>query len=349
MALAESTQAVEPQKGASSLLRWSVFVVITAALLWLFVRKIDPSELLRALKGAVWGPVVAAALIAFFVCIGASVERLRALMGRVPASGPEPALGEMFSIYLASCAAHNLLPAPAGEVVRSVHLYRRHGYAAGSLVAVMLVEKVIESLGLGLLTLLAALAGGSVVPLPRGVGIGLYTFALLGGGGALVVMVVGSLSSATAGESPGAGPHASLWARGLAEARGLMGRVADGMRLLRSRSTWLKALGWSLLNDVANAATVGLCCHALGVPVPITAWFLVILLARLAGLLPSTPGQFGVQEAGIVVALAWVGVDQSRGLAIALLYRLVHFVPSTVAGLWELRRLWVSPAVARSS
>jgi uncharacterized membrane protein YbhN (UPF0104 family) len=283
-------------------------------------------------------------VLAFFVCIGASVERLRVLMGRVPSSGPEVPLGEFFSIYLASCAAHNLLPAPAGEVVRSVHLYRRHGYAAGSLLAVMLVEKVIESLGLGLLTLAAALHG----QLPRGAGIGLYTFALLGGGGALVVMVVGSMSRARAADhEPPAG--ASPLRRGLAALRGLMGRVADGMRLLRSKGTWLRALGWSVLNDLANAASVGLCCYALGVHVPVTAWFLVILLARLAGLLPSTPGQFGVQEAGIVVALAWVGVDQSRGLAIALLYRLVHFVPSTAVGLWELRRLWVSPAVARSA
>jgi uncharacterized membrane protein YbhN (UPF0104 family) len=338
--------ALEPSRGGSSALRWTVFVIITAALLWLFARKIDPGELFRALKTALWGPVLAAALLAFFACLGASVERLRVLMARVPSRGPEVPLGELFSIYLASCAAHNLLPAPAGEVVRSVHLYRRHGYAAGSLVAVMLVEKVIESLGLGILTLAAALRG----QLPRGVGIGLYTFALLGGGGALAVMIVGSLPRFADADASAAVPRGtSPLARALAGLRGLMARVAEGMRLLRSKRTWLRALGWSMLNDLANAATVGLCCYALGVHVPVTAWFLVILLARLAGLLPSTPGQFGVQEAGIVVALAWVGVDQSRGLAIALLYRLVHFVPSTIAGLWELRRLWVSPAVARSS
>jgi uncharacterized membrane protein YbhN (UPF0104 family) len=56
---------------------------------------------------------------------------------------------------------------------------------------------------------------------------------------------------------------------------------------------------------------------------------------------PSTPGQFGVQEAGVVIALGLVGVDHNRALAVALLHHMAHFVPVTLIGLVELRRQWV--------
>ena len=99
-----------------------------------------------------------------------------------------------------------------------------------------------------------------------------------------------------------------------------------------------------MLGDAANALTVGLCLMAVGITLPIAAWFLVMLMARLAGIIPSTPGQFGVQEAGVVVALCLVGVDHNRALAVALLHHMPHFVPVTIIGLYEMRRRWAPKA-----
>ena len=225
------------------------------------------------------------------------------------------------------------MPAPAGEVLRTVQLKRRHGYTVGVLVAAQLVEKVIEALGLGIGTLVVASLGG----LPRALGASMYAFAALGAGGAIVALVVGWRWELSDAPYPSADGF-SLGAATRVHLGNFFRRLGEGMHQLRSPSVWARSLVWSMMSDAANAVTVGLCLMALGVTLPLAAWFLVMLVARAAGLVPSTPGQFGVQEAGVVVALGLVGVDHNRALAVALLHHMAHFVPVTLIGLVEMKR-----------
>ena len=225
---------------------------------------------------------------------GLDCAPVHAAVGALPHDAPVGLL-ELASIHFASSAAHNLLPAPAGEVLRTVQLKRRHGYAVGVLVAAQLIEKVVEALGLGIGTLVVASMGG----LPRGLGASMYAFAALGAGGAAVALVVGwrwKLSDAPYAVTDGLPLRAAM----RAHVANFFRRLGEGMHQLRSPSVWARALVWSILSDVGNALTVGLCLAAVGVTLPLAAWFLVMLVARAAGLLPSTPGQFGVQEAGVV-------------------------------------------------
>jgi uncharacterized protein (TIRG00374 family) len=317
------------------LTRWLVPAAIFAALAWLIVRKIDGHEFAQALRLADWRLVAGAGILAGTLCMGGLILRLYTLLSALP-HGTPVGLAELASIHFASSAAHNLLPAPAGEVLRTVQLKRRHGYSVGVLVAAQLIEKVVEALGLGIGTLVVASMGG----LPRGVDVSLYAFAALGAGGAIVALVVGwrwQLSDA---------PYASADALPFGAATrvhvaNFFRRLGEGMHQLRSPSVWARSLVWSIMSDVANALTVGLCLMAVGVTLPLAAWFLIMLVARAAGIVPSTPGQFGVQEAGVVVALGLVGVDHNRALAVALLHHMAHFVPVTLVGLVELRRQWV--------
>jgi len=317
------------------LVRWVLPVTLLAALAWLLARQVDGIELANAFRLAHWPNIAWAALLAVTLCMGGLIVRLHTLLRALPHDEPVGLL-ELASIHFASSAAHNVLPAPAGEVLRTVQLKRRHGYSIGALVAAQLVEKVIEALGLGVGTLVVASLGG----LPRGLGAGMYAFAALGAGGAAVALIVGwrwQLSDAPYAETAGLPPGAAVRAHGANFFR----RLGEGMHQLRAPSVWARALGWSMLSDIANAVTVGLCLAAVGVTLPLPAWFLVMLVARGAGLLPSTPGQFGVQEAGVVLALGLVGVDHARALAVALLHHMAHFVPVTLVGLVELKRQWV--------
>jgi glycosyltransferase 2 family protein len=317
------------------LTRWLVPAAIFAALAWLIVHKIDAHEFAQALRLADWRLVVGAGILAGTLCMGGLILRLYTLLQALPHEAPVGLL-ELASIHFASSAAHNLLPAPAGEVLRTVQLKRRHGYSVGVLVAAQLIEKVVEALGLGLGTLVVASLGG----LPRGLGVSMYAFAALGAGGAAVALVVGwrwRWSDAPYARSEGL----AFVAASRVHAGNFFRRLGEGMHQLRSPSVWARALTWSILSDVANAVTVGMCLMAVGVTLPLAAWFLVMLVARAAGIVPSTPGQFGVQEAGVVIALGLVGVDHNRALAVALLHHMAHFVPVTLIGLVELRRQWV--------
>jgi len=321
------------------LTRWILPGAVFAALAWLIARKIDGHEFLSALRLADWRLVVGAGILAGTLCMGGLVLRLHTLLLALPHDSPV-GLWELASIQFASSAAHNLLPAPAGEVLRTVQLKRRHGYSVGVLVAAQLVEKVIEALGLGIGTLVVASLGG----LPRGLDASMYAFAALGAGGAITALVVGwrwKSSDAPYAEAKGLPFGAAV----RVHAGNFFRRLGEGMHQLRSPSVWARSLVWSMMSDAANALTVGLCLMAVGVSLPVAGWFLVMLVARAAGLVPSTPGQFGVQEAGVVVALGLIGVDHNRALAVALLHHMAHFVPVTLIGLVELRRQWVPRTV----
>ncbi|MCU1279851.1 MAG: hypothetical protein JWM53_3397, partial [bacterium] len=166
--------------------RWIVPALLLAALAWLIARKIDGHEFAQALRLADWRLVAGAGILAGTFCMGGLILRLHTLLSALPHEAPV-GLFELASIHFASSAAHNLLPAPAGEVLRTVQLKRRHGYAVGALVAAQIIEKVVEALGLGIGTLAVASLGG----LPRALGASMYAFAALGAGGAVVALVVG--------------------------------------------------------------------------------------------------------------------------------------------------------------
>jgi uncharacterized protein (TIRG00374 family) len=118
------------------------------------------------------------------------------------------------------------------------------------------------------------------------------------------------------------------------------GGFLQALRAVHARRSWTRSLAWSVLSDVTDLALIGLCARALGIDAPPTAWALVLISVNLAILLPSTPGQIGVLEAGAVVALTAFGVPTAPAVAFALAYHAVHFVPSTALGLLGLCLPW---------
>jgi glycosyltransferase 2 family protein len=328
----------------TKLLRWMLPALLLAAIVWLLGRQIDLHRFVVTLQTARWPLVALAACVAGTLCMGGLVLRLHRLLQELPHDEPI-GVWEMASIYFASSAAHNVLPAPAGEVLRTVQLKRRHGYSVGVLVAAQLIEKVIEALGLAI----GALTMASLGQLPHALDRWMFVIAALGVGGATVALGIGWSYRPAAATAPlGDATGLPLVAATRVRVAGFFRRLGEGLHQLRAPSVWLRALGWSMLSDAANALTVGLCLMAVGVTLPFAAWFLAMLAARGAGLVPSTPGQFGVQEAGVVGALSLVGVDRDRALAIALLHHMAHFVPVTLIGLIELRRWWAPTKEASS-
>jgi uncharacterized membrane protein YbhN (UPF0104 family) len=305
-------------------LRWAVALAVVVVLVAVSIRAIDFREVARALAASDWRLVALAGLVAVTVCMFACSVRLYVLTKPLPARRPI-GFWHLTSIYYASNAAHHLLPAPAAEVLRTVQLKRRHGYSIAALVAAQVVERVIDALALSLEILLVALIGD----LPRALHGALLVFAGLTAAGVVFVIILAVRHK----------PDEVLPADAGA-LRGFLHRLTEGVYLLRAPRIWLVSLGCSFVNDLANVATVGLVLTAVGLQVPVASWFVVVLVARLAGLLPSTPGQFGVIEAGIVLALVALGVNRNEALAAAVLYHLAHFVPITLVGLWELRKQW---------
>ena len=124
--------------------RWILAILIPCvALVWV-IRKVDVHALGAALSRADLGVVALAGLLFVVGNTGVSGIRLWQLMRTIPAREPIGGV-EMVRVYLASSAAHQLLPAPAAEVLRTIALIRRFGYRLRALVGIQVLEKLADT------------------------------------------------------------------------------------------------------------------------------------------------------------------------------------------------------------
>jgi hypothetical protein len=349
----------EPHKphGARRWIRAVLLLVGTAGLFALLLRSLDLRALVASLQGARWGLVALAGAIALIACDGVCVLRLWALLGALPPAPETPdgagpptdwssarGLRALLSIYLVTTAARNLLPALAGDALRTVQIHQ-HGYRVGATVAVQLVERIIDALSVSLLTLGVAVLGTLPHPLARP----LWILAASGIGAAVALLVIGRLGWRWLRREPRAGSRGDagdadpggmtrLLARGRRALRGFLRSLAEGLHHLRRPHRLGVALGWSLLGGLADAGTAGLCLIAVGLSLPLHAWLLLVLVARASSLVPTTPGSLGVQEGAHVLALGLLGVPGEPALSFALLYHMAHLIPVTLVGMIEARR-----------
>lgn len=247
--------------------------------------------------------------------------------------------------------ANNLLPARAGELAR--------GYAARRLTAVrfstalgsIAVERVLDGIGIIALLTLGLWAGGFAtdphvagVSLARVVRSGAVLFgALLVAAVALVhwpdpaVRLARTISRRVLPER---------WA-GLAM-DGLSG-VLSGLDALSSVGRLTRALAWTVVVWLLNAASFGLCFVAFGLEVPASAALVVQGLIAFGVALPSSPGFFGAFEAACRVSLALYAVPATQAVSYAVGYHFATFIPISVLGLWSLSRAHLHLADLRKS
>ena len=302
--------------------RWMVQAAgwaVAAALVLLAARRIDLPGLSAALRGAQAGPLALAVLCNVVANTLARVRRWEALLRPLPHGPRRAGFFDLARLLYAGYAVSNLLPARAGEAVRVLGLHRRRGYPVAGLVGVQLAEKVIETLSLGLLCgLLALTSGPGRLPLAVGGALAL---------GGLVLLL--ALPRRMPGIEEAHGKVAAFF-----------NALIGALRTVHARRSWLRSLLWSLLSDTTDLLLVGLCLRALGIDAPPSAWALVLFSVNLAILLPSTPAQVGILEAGAVVALSAAGVPAAPALAFALAYHAVHLLPTTALGLAGLVLPW---------
>jgi uncharacterized membrane protein YbhN (UPF0104 family) len=99
------------------------------------------------------------------------------------------------------------------------------------------------------------------------------------------------------------------------------------------------SLAWSLVADAVEIAVIAVCLRGVGLNDGLVTSITVFAGVNLAIALPSTPGNLGTLEAGAALPLVALGVDHDAALAFACVYRVVQWLPITVAGaiVWGIR------------
>ena len=133
-----------------------------------------------------------------------------------------------------------------------------------------------------------------------------------------------------------------MWVPILAGGGVALGSVAWGFRIVREgrdsvqvgecvarARTIALALLWSLAADGVDLALIAACGACVGMHVSLASCLVVLASTKLVCVLPPLPAQTGTFAA---VGLIAGGVPKESALVFALLYRLVQWLPSTLAG-----------------
>ena len=231
---------------------------------------------------------------------------------------------DMLGVVALTSSVLNTTPMLVGEATAVVLLVVRAGLDRAAALSVLAMDQLLVGMAKLVVLSVAALAA----PLPDWMTRALLTLciALFALGSALVVA---------------AWRHADVarWVSHVLPPRvaSAVGAFAASLEPLRSTSRGVPALALALLKKAVEVAAILCVQRAFGVHLPIAGAVLVLAMLNLATLLPVVPGNVGVFEAAVVLALTRMGVSPELALGIAVVQHLCWFVALAVPGL-----VWVA-------
>jgi uncharacterized protein (TIRG00374 family) len=298
-----------------------IAIVVVAILAVFAVRRLDPEQAFGVLKSANLGWVLLAMVVNAGARIGTRVFRTRTLLSALPGS---TTLRELAHIVYGSMALGYVASPIAGSAAR-VFALRHHGVPTESVIAAQLWEKVVAGVAL------AAFAGPMLArDNSAAVHYPLLVATILGSVGLVVALVVVTAFRRF---------ERDLDRMALGGVRRWFFGLGRSLSVLHDVPILVRAFVWSTLSELADVVMLGLSLHALGLPIDPAACVLGYIAVNTAAAIPSTPGQIGVFEATAAWALVASGIPEASALACAILYHLIHIVPSLAAGLPSLLRL----------
>lgn len=317
-------------------IRGVIGAVLTVLLLWWVLRDVSMTEVLAELGRAnPWWMLLAVALATFSFVLRAMRWRVLLEPGHAGSS-----FDARFGATCAGFAANNIFPARLGEIVRAYTLARVARLPFGASVGSLVVERVLDGL------VLASFLGGAILmpefPLGDTETAGYVRRAALLGS---IVFAFGFVVLWLMARGPDT--VLRLWSASLGRLiperfserlTGLVGTFVRGLGALASVSVLARAVGWSYVVWGCLAASMWTGLLAFGITGPgfVGAAFLQAVIG-FAVALPSTPGFFGLFEAGTRIGLQPWDVPDALVVSFATSYHILTFIPITLIGLWYLR------------
>ena len=238
-----------------------------------------------------------------------------------------PSWDTLFGAMNVGYAINTLLPARLGEVLRSYWVRDRSGVSMMRSLSTIALERVSDGVTLVIMLLLTA----PTVAFPR---------RLLGSAvlvGAAFVVVLGVMIVLAFGATDDQHPLSRFLLRlehgPMAPVARMLRQTIIGLQALRSWSSVLKLVVYTLIIWGANGVLVWLVLKAFHIDIPLTGGFLLTAVLNLGMAVPSTPGYVGVFEYLMVLTLSLYGVPHTNSVAAALGFHAIAFIPATIVGL----------------
>ena len=313
---------------------WILSASLAVLLLWWALRGVEWKRVAAILTHADWRLVAAAAGASSFSLFMRGL-RWRILLNatcRLPVS-------TVFWANNAGYLGNSLLPARAGELIRSFLISSRSALSRTYVLTTALSERLMDVIALVLWSSLLLMG---IHPKPSWMEDLSRTMAIVVTAGAAAIAILphtGHLLEVVIRRIP-------MPARLREPALGLASQVLSGMRAFHD---WRRFTGFAgltvmiWLSDACSAMAVG---RALGMALPFSTAFLLLTGMGLGSALPSTPGYVGIFQFVAVTVLVPFGYSRSSAIALVLALQAIAYVVILTFGVIGVLQLRQKPAGA---
>lgn len=322
--------------------RWLVAglgIGISLVFLWFAFRDLRPADVWQVVQGVqpAW---LAAGALWYFVAVTIITLRWRFLLrafGHLPLRGLVP-------LVCIGYAGNNIYPFRSGELLRIVLLQRNYRVPLARGTTTVIVERVFDGLVMLTFILVAVLLLEVSPPEVRAIA---SVAAPLFLGALAVFLALAARPNALRALLRGV---ARLLPQRVGAALTRAGEdVVSGLEGLRTPADLAGTVASSYLTWMVEASVYWLVSFAFDLNLSYVVMLLVVGVVNLAGLIPASPGQFGVFEFFVAAVLVAAGAPSVAAHAYALVVHMVIWLPVTLVGLFFLLRQGLSlSAVARA-
>jgi uncharacterized protein (TIRG00374 family) len=257
------------------------------------------------------------------------------------ATGAGATFGNCSAPFLGSIALNNVLPLRLGDVVRALVFPKSMGITKITATCSLIVERLID-----LMTLLVSLAIGlfaiQIIAIPPELKASAVTLALIGGMAlSLGFLFSGALGNFFSGLALKAGSVS-----GLSRVYETLGGLLRGFNVMSRPKVLLSMLIVSMLVWVGEAGLFYFVLIGAGVEGSPAIALLVMAVATLSTLVPSSPGYVGPFHLAAFTAISLVGGTTVQAGSYAVIVHLALWLPTTLAGVFA---IWTSPELFKAA
>jgi hypothetical protein len=308
--------------------------VVSAFFAWIGFRGLDIDQFFEVLGqiDVLWLPLAA---LVFFV--GAYLITWRWYYLLHPLK--DIPLNRLYPIVIIGYMGNNIYPARIGELIRAYFLHRNEGIRYAPSLATILVERIFDGLVMLTFIFTALLFVDFDEPILETVFQALTPLFF----GAMAFFFALALKPAWAEALYTRLIQLLVPSRLQAKVLEVAERFMAGLVALRNPRLLAATWFFSLASWTVEASTYWIVLRAFDFEVTFWALFLVMGLANLTTILPSTPGYVGTFHGVTILTLSAFGVTQADAGAYAIVMHMVLWLPITLVGfmlLWQQGLTW---------
>ena len=227
-------------------------------------------------------------------------------------------IAQAFWATAAGYLGNNVLPARAGEVIRSLMISASSGMSRTFVLTTALSERLVDAIALitisAVVLLIVPLQAGWMMKAAR-------PFAVLGLGGVAAIALLPMFEK--------------FWFRVLdalpvpqrlrGAVEGILRQVLQGIRSFHDAGRLASFLVWTAVIWLLDALVTVTLARSLSIAIPLPVAFLLVAGLGLGSALPSTPGYVGVYQFVAVRILTPFGLTNSQAIAYIFLFQAMNY------------------------